>query len=341
MDPLLQASHISVGYRNNIGINLLLEDISLEAEKGELIALSGLNGTGKSSLLKSILLLEQLLEGDIYLSGKRISGFSATELARIISFVSTDLSGSLNIRVSELVSLGRFPYTNIFGRLNREDQEKTGMAIHKMKLEKLADRKISEISDGEKQRTMIARAIAQDTDLILLDEPTAFLDIPNKYEILGHLHSLCSEGKTIIFSTHDIQLASRFADRIWLIDEKKLVKGSPEDLVLSGMIHKAFASEKLEFDYTNGDFKPYYPRTRSISMEYNRELRNAAIWTERALNRIGYMRDKRPGKGVPHLLITQENEEIIWKLQFDNQNLLYKNLLGLVNYLKIKNYEFS
>ena len=220
---IISGRNLVVGYKNPAGDNILLDNIDLYAKKGDLISIIGLNGSGKSSLLRSLLRLEELLEGELEVFESSLKKFDPASLAKRVAFVSTHWNESMNMKVRELIQLGRFPYTNMFGRLTEEDNRIVESAITKMKLESLSERRISEISDGEKQRTMIARAIAQDTELIFLDEPTAFLDIPNKYDILSYLRNLCNEGKTIIYSTHDFQLATRFSDRFWLIGNKKII----------------------------------------------------------------------------------------------------------------------
>lgn len=338
---ILEGKKLTVGYSGKEKDNILLSEIDLSASSNELIAIIGLNGSGKSSLLRSLLKLENFLSGDIDLFGRNFTSYSSGELARKVAFVSTDWLNAMNMKVNELVSLGRFPYTNIFGTLSPEDHLIVDQSISKMKLNTLAGRKMSEISDGEKQRTMIARALAQDTDLIFLDEPTAFLDIPNKYNIVSYLRELCNEGKTIIFSTHDFQLANRFADRFWMIHDQKIIDGSPEDLVLNGVINESFKSEKLTFDMDVGDFMPLYPKENEIGLKFENRHNVHAWWTHRALRRIGYKTALSNEKPDMSIQIREEKGKIIWNLQKENQNLLFTSILELINHLKNLNHEFS
>lgn len=336
---ILSGQNLTVGYKSAGERNILLDNISLKAEKNELISLIGLNGSGKSTLLRSILKLENLLDGEIFLFQKKINEYSSAELAKKVAFVSTDWMENINMKVHELVALGRYPYTNIFGILSDDDLRIVHDAIQKMKLEKLAHKKIAEISDGEKQRAMIARAIAQNTDLILLDEPTAFLDIPNKYEIVSYLRKLCNEGKTVIISSHDFHLASRFSDRYWLIDDKNLMDGLPEDLILEGVFEKAFKSPNLIFDFNTGDFMSAETPQREIGLKFPRTLNNYVFWTRRALERNGYASVDYKESIKPYISIMKENGQIIWNLHYENENLLFKSLFALIKTLKKRSYE--
>lgn len=336
---ILSGQHLTVGYQSAGEKNILLDNISLKAEKNELISLIGLNGSGKSTLLRSILKLENLLGGEIFLFQKKIEEYSSAELARKVAFVSTDWMENLNMKVHELVALGRYPYTNIFGVLADYDRKMIQDAIQRMKLEKLANKKIAEISDGEKQRAMIARAIAQDTDLILLDEPTAFLDILNKYEIVSYLRKLCNEGKTIIISSHDFHLASRFSDRYWLIDNINLIDGMPEDLILEGAFQNAFTSPNLIFDFNTGDFMSAEIPVQKIGLRFPDALNKYVFWTRRALERNGYASVDYAENTNPCITIMKEKGQIIWNLHYENENLLFKSLFALIKTLKKLSHE--
>jgi iron complex transport system ATP-binding protein len=216
----------------------------------------GLMGSGKSTFLKTISSLIPQLEGNILLKNRNLKEYSSQQLATLTGYVSTEMIWIDEMSVYELVLLGRFPYTNWLGTLTESDKQAVQLAIEQVGIKDLINRKINEISDGERQRAMIARTLAQNTELILLDEPSAFLDIPNKYEIAGLLKTLCEKGKTVLFSTHDLNLALSFADKIFLIDGDKIIQGAPEDLIINGEIQRIFKTDKFSFDSLTGNILP-------------------------------------------------------------------------------------
>ena len=178
-----------------------MSDMSLSAKEGEFIALIGQNGIGKSTLLKTLVKLHPCLSGEIFMGGMRIQDFSMHDFSKFVGYVSTEVIRTGNLKVKDLVSLGRYPYTNWIGKLTNQDQEMVDSALEMVGLSDLKQKNITEVSDGERQRAMIARTIAQDTKVLILDEPTAFLDLPNRYDVLHLLKSLShNQGKTIIFS---------------------------------------------------------------------------------------------------------------------------------------------
>jgi iron complex transport system ATP-binding protein len=266
------------------------QDISLRGEAGEMVALIGGNGIGKSTLLKTIAGFQSQLSGQLLVRGRNIADFGTEELARELSFVSTEIVRVANLTVRELVGLGRFPHTNWFGQLTGNDQDIVEKAIVQVGLSGYEDRLVTRISDGERQRAMIARALAQDTPIIVLDEPTAFLDISNKYEIVRILHQLAAEhGKCIIFSTHDLNTALTMADRIWLMLKEEVVEGIPEELAAGGYFDALFQmNPHLYFDADNGDFRIRKENRGVITLAATgAELK----WAARALDRMGFIVD--------------------------------------------------
>lgn len=243
---LIKATDLSIGYDKKA----IISNLSLELNKGQLCCLLGANGIGKSTLLKTLSSLLEPIKGDLELSGIAISEITAHQRAQKVSIVLNNQNIDSDLLVRELVELGRSPYTSWLGNLKDNDIAKVMEAIQACQLEHLSNKPLSHISDGERQRAMIARCLAQDTKLMLLDEPTAFLDYPNQINITQLLKKLTLEqGKTIILSTHDWTLAFDIADQLWVLTEKgKLLQGSPEELKNNDEFKSIFASHKLTFD---------------------------------------------------------------------------------------------
>lgn len=214
---VISLSQLSVGYTLS---HPVISDINLELRSGQLACLIGENGIGKSTLLKTLTGFLPKLKGSLLLGDRDIESFSQRELARQVSIVLTQKPDVQNLTIEEIIGLGRSPYTGFFGRLRAEDRKVVDDAIATMGIEKLRGRMIQTLSDGERQKVMIAKALAQETSIILLDEPTAFLDFPSKAETFQSLQRMAHErDKLILLSTHDLELAVRFADS--LLEVKK------------------------------------------------------------------------------------------------------------------------
>ena len=242
---MISIAGLTLGYGNRI----LLQKVYSQLEDGSLVALLGRNGTGKSSLLRALSRQTPSRSGSIYLQGNDISKLSSEELARHISLVTTDKIRVPNLRCKDVVALGRAPYTNWSGRLSIEDKLKVEEAMALVNMTAYAERSMDEMSDGECQRIMIARALAQDTPNILLDEPTAFLDLPNRYEICLLLSKLAKEqNKCIVFSTHELEIALSLCSTIMLIDNPRLYTLPTDALIAEGHIERLFQNEGVTFD---------------------------------------------------------------------------------------------
>ncbi len=221
---ILSCKNLSIGYSNKT----LVADINLEAKQGELIALMGLNGTGKTTLFKTIFKEIPLVSGDILIDNRQISEL---DLQQLISIVYTDRVSIFGFTVRDMVAMGRMPHTNLFGKLTKADKELIESNINSLGLENIADMEINSLSDGQFQKVMIARALAQETPIIMLDEPTAFLDIKNKKMIDSLLHELTTKhNKTIIVSTHNLEFSKAFCSKVWLIENGKMTEKSPDSL---------------------------------------------------------------------------------------------------------------
>ncbi|WP_455169901.1 ABC transporter ATP-binding protein [Aegicerativicinus sediminis] len=255
-NSILQAYELSVGYKDGKQINTIAEDINFSLQKGELIGLVGANGIGKSTLLRTISGLQPPLKGNISLEGKPFNLYDTSEFAQLLSVVLTESLLSKNLTVFELVALGRHPYTNWLGQLNLTDVEKTKEAIKLTQIEHLANKKCYKLSDGQLQKVLIARALAQDTKLIVLDEPTTHLDLFHKVTILKLLKSIShSTNKSVLFSTHEIDLAIQVCDKILVMKNEKSWFDTPCNLIESGVFDDLFPKGLLEFDGSTGNFR--------------------------------------------------------------------------------------
>ena len=242
---MIQLSNISLAF----GERTLIEGATTRFECGEMVALLGRNGTGKSTLLRAIAKLGDIAEGEILVDGKSIADIDIRQFARLVAFVNTERIDIDSMRAYGLVAIGRSPYTDWMGRLTKEDRAIIERSMQITGVDKLADRMVETLSDGECQRVMIARALAQDTPVILLDEPTAFLDLPNRYELCTLLSHLAhDEGKLIVFSTHELDIALTLADSIALVDTPRLVHMPTSEMISSGNLERLFNSEHISFD---------------------------------------------------------------------------------------------
>ncbi|WP_288314876.1 ABC transporter ATP-binding protein [Mediterranea massiliensis] len=265
--PTVHIEDLSIGYAPKHGVKVVASGISADIYGGELTCLLGANGVGKSTLLRTLSAFQPKMGGSIWLQGKEIGSYTDKQLSRVLSVVLTEKCDVRNMSVFELVSLGRSPYTGFWGTLSKDDKEVVGRSIDLVGIASLRDRMVDTLSDGERQKVMIAKALAQETPVIYLDEPTAFLDFPSKVEMMQLLHQLSRRtGKTIFLSTHDLELALQIADRIWLMDKTNGVTiGTPEDLALDGSLSGFFARKGIVFDLETGLFR--------VDNEYTSQIR--------------------------------------------------------------------
>ena len=235
---MIELKNISLGYDNK---RMLLKDVSATFCCGTMTALIGRNGSGKSTLLRAMIGFQPLMSGNIVINGTDIKDTTALQLAKQVAFVTTDRVRISNLSCRDVVALGRAPYTNWIGRMQREDEQIVMQSLKQVGMESYAFRTMDKMSDGECQRVMIARALAQETPIILLDEPTSFLDMPNRYELCHLLADLAhNENKCIIFSTHELDIAKSVCDAIALIDSPTLHHYLTEEIINRGYIEKLF-----------------------------------------------------------------------------------------------------
>lgn len=265
----------------------LLGPLDLTLPAGRLVCLIGANGAGKSTLIRTLCGMQPALAGEVMLDGESLASLSAVEQARRLAVVLTDRVNVALMTGYELASLGRYPHLGWRGRLSEADHMKVAAALQQAGALPLGQRAVAEMSDGERQKVMIARALAQEPRLLILDEATAFLDLPRRVETMQLLRDLArTRGLAVLLSTHDLELALRYADALWLIDgERQLHAGAPEDLALSGALGRTFAAEELRFDLARGELRVGREGAQAIRLEGEGI---AAVWARRALQRIGY-----------------------------------------------------
>ncbi len=253
---VIHTENLSIGYTSKKSKRTIIENCDISLASGKLIALVGANGIGKSTLLKTITGIIPPVKGKIFLQGKLLQEYPQSELAQELSIVLTESLPPSNLTVYEIVALGRQPYTNWLGKLTDEDKSKVNEAIQLTGITEFIHKKYYEISDGQLQKTLIARALAQDTALIILDEPTTHLDLVHKVSLIKLLQKLTHEtGKTILYSTHDIDLAIQLCDEMIVLTENKLVKDQPCNLIEQNVFNELFQNESVVFDKTIGKFK--------------------------------------------------------------------------------------
>ncbi|PID89665.1 MAG: iron ABC transporter ATP-binding protein [Bacteroidia bacterium] len=256
-NEILHIDNVSIGYGKKKQAKIICSELNASINSGELVCMLGKNGAGKSTLIRTICGFQPALDGVIRLWGEHVADISKTKLSRLVAVVLTERLTIPNATVYELVSLGRSPYTGAFGVLNKKDKQMVADSVEKCGIGHKMYEKLSDLSDGEKQKAFIAKALAQDTKLIVLDEPTAFLDLPSRIEIVQLLRDISStRNRAVLMSTHDMDLAMQMADKLWLLSDKdKLKSGSPEDLILSNFFQGYFDTRNIKFDNESRMFK--------------------------------------------------------------------------------------
>lgn len=312
--------------------------LNISLPPGELIALMGVNGSGKSTLLRTLSGLQNQLGGEIFIHGQKLAHYSGRDLAKMLSYVSTEVVRVQGMHVKQLVAMGRYPHTNWFGSMRDEDNEKVMQALELTSLQTLAEKDMDELSDGERQRAMIARTLAQDTPVLILDEPTAFLDLSHKYEVIQLLRTLSHDhGRSILFSTHDVQMALREADKIWLLHGMEILEGAPEDLVLSGALDDALLDKKstvkVSLDMESGEF--LINKVMPSHAHVTAEVKSLEMWTCRALERMGYNTRSNHSGGI-NVLAEKKGAQLSWTLEKNGTRIEVNSIYELSLYLNNK-----
>ena len=304
----LVCAGLAIGYRP---CPALVQDLELGAPRGDLVAVVGPNGSGKSTLLRVLAGLQPPLEGQVSFEGLDIHHLDPGARARLVGIGLSHHETPPHLRVRELVSLGRYPYTSWFGGLSDTDRRSVDDALETTGISALADREVATLSDGEAQKAHIARGVAQEAPLLVLDEPTAYLDVTSRFEITHMLRDLAHrEGRLVVFSTHDLAIARETADRMWLFvpasdgvggpgvggagaaattgPAARLVQGAPEDLALGGMIREAFSRRGVSFTEDGSPRSSSAGERHGLTVELHGPEGPELHWTRRALRRAGF-----------------------------------------------------
>jgi len=285
--PIIEARNLEIGYVRKNTKNIVFSHPHFEFGKGQLICLAGKNGIGKSTLLRTLARLLPPLAGEVILMGKPIKTYSPIEVAKLISVVLTDPITEPLLTLQELIEMGRFSHQTWYGRLSKKDEVICKEAAETMGIWDLRNEYFSNLSDGQKQRALIARSLAQDTPIMLLDEPTSYLDLPNKIETMSYLKTISAKHqKTIVFSSHDLEFSFGLCDVLCLMtSDTEMSCAPPEDLILNGTFEKTFSHPSLQFNINNGHFENVFIPIGDIQLQGEG---HRFFWTERALNRMNY-----------------------------------------------------
>lgn len=250
MPTLLATENLTIGYKQGkYTTKKIVENLTLQLQTSKLTVLLGANGMGKSSLLRTFAGLQLPLQGNVLLANKTLQDYSMLEKAQQISIVSTEKPQTTQLTVRELVALGRYPYTSWTGKLTANDNQEIDNALESTNIKQFGARYLQTLSDGQLQKALIARALAQNSTLLLLDEPTAHLDLPNKAEIWQLLKKITQDSnKTILLATHDVEFALQLADVLWLLHQEKLEVILPNEVEKSQLFYQIFDSPYLTFE---------------------------------------------------------------------------------------------
>jgi iron complex transport system ATP-binding protein len=328
---MLRTEKLQIGH--HIHKPLLNQPLSLQIPTGKFVSLLGANGTGKSTLLHTLAGLIPPLSGQIFWGDETLSESTARERAKKLALVLAPRPVAPTLRVYEVIELGRYPHQN-WQKLVQSSSNKTFVerALELTELTPLAERKLYTLSDGEHQKVMIARALAQDTPLILLDEPTAHLDLPNRVMIFQMLRQLSKkQDKTILTSTHELNLALQVSDEVWLLNQEgNLDTGTPEDLILQDKFISAFPEKGFDFDKNTGNFHIHHAFEASLQLK-GEGL--AFYWTKQALEKNGYIIDEKNLDFCIEIK-TSHHQDFSWSIRQAQKHTIVFSISELINYLR-------
>ncbi len=286
---IIETYNLSTGFIKKRTPDVVLQkDINVGLKSGELVFLLGVNGSGKSTLMRTLLGLHKPIDGDVFYDGIPVGKIREKELARKVSVVFTEALTGSYLTVYDIVAMGRYRFAPLYGKLAAKDKEIINNALRQVEMSGFSDNIFSKLSDGEKQKVLIARALAQETPFMFFDEPAAFIDAPGKIALMELLADIAkNQNKGVLLTTHDIEMALHYADKIWLLKkEKPLIEGIPEDLVLNGHIQKYFNHNDIIFNETTALFEKRKNVTKKRINVSGDGVR--AIWLSNALKRKGF-----------------------------------------------------
>lgn len=339
MQSVLQTVDLTIGYGkprrgNHVGVRrptaIVASGLNLKLRAGELVCLLGPNGAGKSTLMRTLAGMQPPLEGKVEAAGENVHTIPPAQLARLLAIVLTERIDVGNLSAYDLTALGRHPYTDWTGQLRNVDHLVVEKALKAVQATPLRWRAVNELSDGERQKVMIARALAQEPAILLLDEPTAFLDLPRRVEIMAMLRTLTrTTGCAILLSTHDLDLALRSADRLWLLESSGVMHtGAPEELVLNGVFAAAFRGEGVEFAVEQGVFR-LQSAHRGVVAVHGDGVH--AYWTMRAMERLGFETTTHCNNDARfHIHVVMHDTVCSWALHNGQRSYIYTSITDLI-----------
>ena len=326
----LSASALTIGYHHGAAARSIATGLELSLRTGEFVCLLGPNGVGKSTLIRTLAGMQAPITGQIQIAGNNFHAIPPRQRARLVSVVLTESAAVGMMDAYAMVSLGRHPYSGWFGSLDMHDRERIDWAFEAVGAEDLAQRQVAELSDGERQKVSIARALAQETKVMLLDEPTAFLDLPRRVELMTILRDLAhKENLALLLSTHDLDLALRFADRLWVLTPKgELIQGYPEAIAMSGEFAKVFESENLDWDPAIGSFRAHPMPCLNAYIEGEGI---AALWAKRALERLCFGIVEARDESAFSVCIQSETH---WEVTRDDKTHALSSITELIDWIE-------
>lgn len=336
-DTVLTTDALSIGYKTRTdagaSVRVLAASLDLSLRSGELVCLLGPNGVGKSTLIRTLAGMQSPLAGRVMLAGTDLARLHPRDLARRLSVVLTERVDVGNLSAYALVALGRHPHTDWLGRLTPQDEAVVRWSIEAVGAVDLAWRQVHELSDGERQRVLIARALAQEPSTLILDEPTAFLDLPRRVEIMRLLRHLAhTTGQAMLVSTHDLDLALRSADLLWLMAAGGTMHvGAPEDLILSGAFEDTFQGEGVAFDRHAGAFLITPQIQGQVALSGDGLL---AHWTRRALERAGFAVLAQDAHTPLRVSVYLAHNRPAWQTSVNGTDQAHHSLYDLVCYVR-------
>ncbi len=330
--PVYILDRLTIGHdKGKKSETVIHRDLSLELYRGQLTSLLGANGTGKSTLIKTMTQDIPSFDGDIILDGKPLQEYSKKTLSEQISLVLTDRIFAGGLKVKELVAMGRYPYTGFWGKLNAEDDAVVELSMKQVGIAHKKDNFVAELSDGEKQKVLIAKALSQQTPIIILDEPTSFLDITSRIEIMALLQELAHcQNKAILLSTHDLEQALLMSDSLWLLDKKGAHhSGNPEDVMASGVFDHIFGSQDILFDSHTGQYTMRRGNAQGVNV--TNEGIVPEFWVNNLLSRYGFKQNVLHCEGAIEMTIESNNKISISK---DGYSHSFSSFSEVAQYLK-------